>query len=62
MDVNMFRADHGGNPAVLKESQRRRGADVQAVDDVIELDRKWKEGALPCMRMTTKLFSRNRNG
>lgn len=46
MDINMFRADHGGNPAVLKESQRRRGADVQAVDDVIELDRKWKEGAL----------------
>lgn len=45
MDINLFRADHGGNPAVLKESQRRRGANVQCVDQVIELDKAWRDGA-----------------
>lgn len=34
----------GGNPELIRESQRRRFADVQLVDKVIELDAKWRDG------------------
>ena len=37
-------ADKGGNPEVVRESQRRRYADVGLVDKVLELDAKWREG------------------
>jgi len=38
-------ADKGGDPEVIRESQRRRFADVSLVDKVLELDSKWREGA-----------------
>ena len=37
-------ADRGGSPEEIQESQKRRYADVGAVDRVIELDNKWKSG------------------
>ena len=37
--------DKGGDPEVVRESQRRRFADVAVVDRVIELDQEWKAGA-----------------
>ncbi|KAK3284060.1 hypothetical protein CYMTET_8269 [Cymbomonas tetramitiformis] len=41
LDINLFRADKGGDPEKIRESQRRRYADVDLVDKVIELDAKW---------------------
>jgi hypothetical protein len=41
MDINLFRVDKGGNPDLIRESQRRRYAKVELVDDVITLDRVW---------------------
>lgn len=41
LDINLFRAEKGGNPELVKESQRRRGAPVEAVDEVIALDKEW---------------------
>lgn len=38
-------ADKGGDPELLRESQRRRYADVGLVDKVIELDQQWRQGA-----------------
>ncbi|KAK7708489.1 Cytosolic seryl-tRNA synthetase [Diaporthe eres] len=35
LDVNDFIADRGGNPEKIKESQRRRGAPVEIVDEII---------------------------
>ncbi len=40
-------AERGGNPEVVRESQRRRYADVSLVDKVLEKDLKWREGAAP---------------
>ncbi len=37
-------ADKGGNPEVVRESQRRRCANVDVVDRVLELDTKWRAG------------------
>jgi len=42
LDINLFRVDKGGNPDLVRESQRRRGADVGAVDAVIALDEAWR--------------------
>lgn len=41
LDINLFRVDKGGNPEVVKASQRKRGASVELVDEIIELDREW---------------------
>lgn len=41
LDINLFRVDKGGNPEVVRESQRKRGASVAVVDEIIALDREW---------------------
>ena len=35
-------ADKGGDPELVRESQRRRFKDVSQVDQVIELDAEWR--------------------
>lgn len=42
LDVLNFRTDQGGNPDLVRESQRRRYADVTLVDKVIEYDSQWR--------------------
>ena len=37
LDVNDFIAERGGNPEIIRESQRRRYAPVEDVDAVIEM-------------------------
>lgn len=41
LDINEFRVEKGGNPDKIRESQRRRCAKVELVDEVIDLDREW---------------------
>eukprot|EP01125_Pyxidicula_operculata_P000630 TRINITY_DN10626_c0_g1_i1.p1 TRINITY_DN10626_c0_g1~~TRINITY_DN10626_c0_g1_i1.p1 ORF type:complete len:454 (-),score=125.44 TRINITY_DN10626_c0_g1_i1:34-1395(-) len=43
MDINLFRVEKGGNPDIVRESQRRRGKPVESVDVIIELDEKWRK-------------------
>ncbi len=40
IDINLLRADRGGDPDLVRESQRRRFASVELVDQV----RKEREG------------------
>lgn len=42
LDINLFREEKGGNPELVRESQRRRYADVGLVDKVLELDAQWR--------------------
>ncbi|GAB2294280.1 hypothetical protein Dimus_038291 [Dionaea muscipula] len=42
LDINLFREDKGGNPELIRESQRRRFADVAIVDEIIALDVEWR--------------------
>ena len=37
-------AERGGDPEVVRESQRRRFADVGLVDRVLALDAEWRDG------------------
>ena len=34
LDINLLREEKGGNPEIVRESQRRRFADVSLVDQV----------------------------
>ncbi|KAK9805154.1 hypothetical protein WJX72_002468 [[Myrmecia] bisecta] len=43
LDINLFREAKGGDPALVKQSQQRRFADVGQVDRVIELDAEWRD-------------------
>ena len=43
----LHRAGKGGNPELIRESQRRRYADPALVDKVIALDNAWRDGILP---------------
>jgi hypothetical protein len=40
-------AEQGGDPQVVKLSQQRRYADESLVDQVVELDRQWRQGKPP---------------
>ncbi|XP_047491475.1 probable serine--tRNA ligase, cytoplasmic isoform X1 [Penaeus chinensis] len=42
LDIVLFREDQGGNPNLVRESQKKRFKDVKVVDTVIELDTKWR--------------------
>jgi seryl-tRNA synthetase len=43
LDINLFRADKGGDPEIVRESQRKRFADVSLVDQVVALDEEWRK-------------------
>ncbi|XP_057960464.1 serine--tRNA ligase [Malania oleifera] len=43
LDINLFREDKGHNPERIRESQRRRFANVDLVDQVIRLDKVWRQ-------------------
>jgi len=42
LDINLLRTDRGGNPELVKESQRRRNASVELVDEIIAMDADWR--------------------
>ncbi|KAJ3682585.1 hypothetical protein LUZ60_015158 [Juncus effusus] len=43
LDINLFRAEKGFDPDLVRESQRRRFAGVELVDEVIRLDKEWRQ-------------------
>ncbi|KAL6553561.1 hypothetical protein OROGR_007403 [Orobanche gracilis] len=44
LDINLFREEKGNNPEIIRESQRRRFASVGIVDEIIHLDKEWRQG------------------
>lgn len=38
IDINLLRINRGGNPDKVRESQKKRFASVELVDEVIALD------------------------
>ncbi|XP_008809578.2 serine--tRNA ligase-like [Phoenix dactylifera] len=43
LDINIFRAEKGFDPERVRESQRRRFASVEIVDEIIHLDKEWRQ-------------------
>ena len=46
LDILSFIEEKGGNPELIRESQRRRHAPVEVVDQVITLYDGWRRGML----------------
>lgn len=47
LDIFDFIVEKGGNSELIKESQRRRNAPVEAVDEVIALYEDHRKSAVP---------------
>ncbi|BDA47415.1 Serine-tRNA ligase, cytoplasmic [Coccomyxa sp. Obi] len=61
LDVNLFRGpEKGGNPDLIRESQRRRYADVSLVDKVIDLDKQWRDAVFKMERLKTEFNALNK--
>lgn len=43
LDIELFRADKGGDPAKIRENQAKRFKDVTLVDKVVEHDNQWRK-------------------
>ena len=41
LDINLFIGEKGGNPELIRQSQRARGASVELVDEIIDLYKNW---------------------
>ncbi|XP_065205154.1 serine--tRNA ligase, cytoplasmic [Planococcus citri] len=56
LDIELFRADKGGNPDLVRTSQKNRYKNVQLVDEVIEADSEWRT-----LRHKTDNFNKLKN-
>lgn len=43
LDINLFRKEKGNDPEIIRESQRRRFASIEVVDEIIKLDEEWRK-------------------
>ncbi|CAA7059030.1 unnamed protein product [Microthlaspi erraticum] len=43
LDINLFREEKGNDPEIIRESQRMRFASVEVVDEIINLDKQWRQ-------------------
>ena len=59
LDVQLFRADQGGNPELIKDSQKKRFKDPKIVDEVIAFDTKARKsvGDLDNLKKQARLLS-----
>ena len=56
LDINLLRAEKGGNPDLVRESQRRRYAkDANMVDEVIAVDVEWRQAQFQ-VKVVTETF------
>lgn len=51
IDIEDFIVERGGNPDKIKESQKRRGASVELVDEIIEMWQDARRGTLRRIRV-----------
>ena len=42
LDLDLFRADKGGDPEKIRELQRKRYKKPEIVDQILEADEKWR--------------------
>lgn len=43
LDIDLFRADKGGDPEKMRENQKLRYKDVKLVDLIVEKDNQWRQ-------------------
>ncbi|KAI5095926.1 serine--tRNA ligase, cytoplasmic [Silurus meridionalis] len=43
LDLDLFRTDKGGDPEIVRETQRKRFKDVSLVDKLVQADTEWRK-------------------
>lgn len=43
LDLDLFRTDKGGDPEIIRETQRKRFKDVRLVDKLVAADTEWRK-------------------
>lgn len=43
LDLDLFRTDKGGDPEIIRETQRKRFKDVALVDKLVLADTEWRK-------------------
>ena len=51
LDIELFRAEKGGDPEKMRENQRKRFKDVKLVDLIVEKDLQWRQRKCSVIRM-----------
>eukprot|EP00966_Prymnesium_polylepis_P081310 1883768-Prymnesium_polylepis.1 len=60
LDILLFRPESGGSPDIVRESQRRRGADEAVVDAVVALDAAWRTAQGRVQQLRKELAARKK--
>jgi len=58
LDLDQFRTDKGGDPELIRETQRKRFKDVTLVDKLVAADTEWRK--CKCVQMCSPLTVRVR--
>lgn len=53
LDLDLFRTDKGGDPEVVRETQRKRFKDVTLIDKLVASDSEWRK----CKRLLIYVVS-----
>uniref|UniRef100_A0A3Q4HGR4 serine--tRNA ligase n=1 Tax=Neolamprologus brichardi TaxID=32507 RepID=A0A3Q4HGR4_NEOBR len=57
LDLDLFRTDKGGDPEVVRETQRKRFKDVTLVDKLVAADTEWRKCKSLCTKSSLSRFS-----
>ena len=55
IDINLLREYKGGNPQLVRDSQKARYASVELVDEVIAIDEDWRKLTAQCDQINKQL-------
>lgn len=56
LDINMFREEKGHDSELIRDSQRRRFASVELVDEIIVLDKQWRSRSAQILGSEVKVL------
>ena len=60
LDINQFIEDKGGNPELIRKSQKARGASVELVDEIISDYKEWVKTRFDLDELNKKLVLNSR--
>lgn len=55
LDLDLFRTDKGGDPEIVRETQRKRFKDVTLVDKLVAADTEWRKCKHPLIFVSVVL-------
>lgn len=61
IDVNLLRAEKGGDPALVRDSETRRGRDAIVVDEAVAADKQWRENLFQLEQLKKDLNAVNKD-